>query len=476
MDELFPVKNIKNESFGIIYCVENLINGKKYVGQTIRPLRVRWLQHISDSKRLGFRGLRKFSRAIKKYGKNNFKVSIIDSGDNFDDLNEKEIFWIEKMNSFQKGYNSNKGGSGKGISEEVRKKISESSKNRVISEETRLKMIEAAKTKESNFKEGKQHPFSRAIYKLNPNDFSIIEEFESVSLAGKIFQNTKRGGIEYAAKHRGSSGGYFWVYKDEYNKIKNFENYFKNSKVFIQRRRKNKRDEIARNKINKKIIFQLDTNDFHIINKFSSIKHILKYLGKKESSDIIEEALRTKKEKEGFYWIKYEEYKKVNSLDNYFDKEKEKRTEKRKIKAIEIEKEKRIRADNKKILQLDINDFSIVDEYNANKDIVEKYNFEITCHAISKAISNKNQYKGYYWIRKGNFKKIKNIKTYFKIRSFPPQYLGTVNQLDENNDIIKEWINCATAEKFFNGKRGSNIYRAIQKNKKAFGFYWKLVN
>ena len=79
----------------IIYKTTNLINGKIYIGQSIND----------DPKYLGSGVFLK--NAIEKHGKENFLKEVIDVADSVDELNEKEIYWIEKYNSTDKniGYN-----------------------------------------------------------------------------------------------------------------------------------------------------------------------------------------------------------------------------------------------------------------------------------------------------------------------------------------------------------------------------------
>ena len=86
----------------IIYKTTNLINGKIYIGQSIN----------NDPKYLGSGVFLK--NAIEKHGKENFLKEVIDVADSVDELNEKEIYWIEKYNSTDKniGYNLCSGGKG----------------------------------------------------------------------------------------------------------------------------------------------------------------------------------------------------------------------------------------------------------------------------------------------------------------------------------------------------------------------------
>lgn len=92
---------------GYIYKITNLINNKLYIGQTQVSLEKRWKEHILDSKRYDY----KFSRALRKYGEENFKMEVIEEiPDNM--LNDREIYWISFYDSYKHGYNSTLGGSG----------------------------------------------------------------------------------------------------------------------------------------------------------------------------------------------------------------------------------------------------------------------------------------------------------------------------------------------------------------------------
>jgi len=84
----------------VIYKTTNLINGKIYVGQD------------KNNNNLYLGSGTAIKRAIKKYGKENFRREILEECQNYKDLNDKEIYWINKLNSRDKnkGYNISKGG------------------------------------------------------------------------------------------------------------------------------------------------------------------------------------------------------------------------------------------------------------------------------------------------------------------------------------------------------------------------------
>jgi group I intron endonuclease len=94
-----------------IYKITNTINGKIYVGQTMRSLNERLHRHIEDSKK---RLHTKFANAIKKYGKEAFIIEQIDTAETKEDANCKEIFWIKELKATDRyiGYNTTDGGDG----------------------------------------------------------------------------------------------------------------------------------------------------------------------------------------------------------------------------------------------------------------------------------------------------------------------------------------------------------------------------
>ncbi len=115
--------------YGIIYKATNKVNGKSYIGQTVQEFNIRINDHISRSSRKvdNFH----FHNALRRYGSENFNWLILCSCKNKMELNSKEIYYIDKFDSFNSGYNMNiggKGNSGWTVSDEIRNKISKSKK------------------------------------------------------------------------------------------------------------------------------------------------------------------------------------------------------------------------------------------------------------------------------------------------------------------------------------------------------------
>ena len=112
--EPYYIDNGNNKKFSGIYKIENLINGKVYIGQS-NDVKQRWKNHkwaINQEDK----GQLPLYKAFKKYGIENFSFKVINMCDE-DDMNELEMFYIEVHNSFirsenSNGYNSTLGGEG----------------------------------------------------------------------------------------------------------------------------------------------------------------------------------------------------------------------------------------------------------------------------------------------------------------------------------------------------------------------------
>jgi len=115
--------------YGIIYKIENIVNGKVYIGQTTKTAEKRFKEHLIYSKKRKY----PIHNAIKKHGVENFKTEVIDYGMSREDLDEKEKMYIRFYNSIvPNGYNIQLGGTTAGkFSEETKKKISKKLKGNI---------------------------------------------------------------------------------------------------------------------------------------------------------------------------------------------------------------------------------------------------------------------------------------------------------------------------------------------------------
>jgi group I intron endonuclease len=127
-----------------IYGIKNKTDNKIYIGQTINlENRIKdHMKRLSNEKHWN----NYLQRAWDKHGEENFEFIVLEEcEENKDILNEKEIYWIKKLNSTNKefGYNGEHGGSAnKKVSEETREKMSKARMGKLLSDGTKRKIRE----------------------------------------------------------------------------------------------------------------------------------------------------------------------------------------------------------------------------------------------------------------------------------------------------------------------------------------------
>lgn len=93
---------------GCIYKIINKINGKIYIGQTVKTAEKRFIQHKNNSNKEYFSQIVLY-KAFNRYGIENFKCETIEIIPN-EQLDEREKYWIDYYDSYFNGYNSTLGG------------------------------------------------------------------------------------------------------------------------------------------------------------------------------------------------------------------------------------------------------------------------------------------------------------------------------------------------------------------------------
>ncbi|WP_085521426.1 GIY-YIG nuclease family protein [Tuberibacillus sp. Marseille-P3662] len=162
---------------GVIYKIENLVNGMVYVGQTVVGFETRTSAH----KRALLRNEHNndhLQRAWNKYGKDNFLFSVIEEI-SIDELDKKEIEWIAHHRKTTGSYNLESGGNkNKTHSSYTKAKVSKATKEAFKRPEIANKLKEAA-----NKRRGKNNYNAREIICVTTGEI-----FETLYDASKKFK------------------------------------------------------------------------------------------------------------------------------------------------------------------------------------------------------------------------------------------------------------------------------------------------
>lgn len=344
--------------YGIIYKVENLIDGKIYIGLTTSKYGFKgryagngiqgMYKYYKNRKERGFNYNRHLYYAIEKYGFDNFKVT-----ERFDvafskeelDIKEKTYIALYKSTQEEYGYNLDLGGSCGKHSEITKKRIGEANKGNLpwcngkhLSEEIKKKISEANQVK---------------IICLNNNKI-----FKSLTQASKEYGILTSAICQSCKNKKKSCNGLVFRYYDDYLNMSKEE-----IKEAIEESKKNQWDNATEAK-HKKIVC-LDERKV-----FNSIKEAAEYYNIKCRSGISQCLVGRCKTYEGHTWAYYDKY--INMTNEEIEN---------------FTKEKQIRKTN----AVKIRCITTGEVFNSMEEARKKYN---TGKHISSCCTGKRKYAG----------------------------------------------------------------------------------
>ena len=209
-----------------IYKIENLINGKVYIGQSV-DIQYRFRNHKSESFNPKSNAYdTAIHRAIRKYGVDNFSFEIVEECEQ-DQLRAREIYWINYYHSFGEGYNLTSGGEGVSTIDikRVRKlwddelSIKEISVIMNCQQHTIIRILESYDkyNRKESYRRGRikvGEKLSRPIVQYDKNG-SLIQRYISITEAAKVTGINHSCISEALCGGQASAGGYQWIYEGE---------------------------------------------------------------------------------------------------------------------------------------------------------------------------------------------------------------------------------------------------------------------
>lgn len=230
-----------------IYCITNMVNSKKYIGQSV-DIYTRWANHKSALKH-NRHDNEHLQNAWNTYGEQNFIFEILEICD-IDKIDNIEKKYIELFNTMNRafGYNNESGGhknkslseqsrqkisekhKGKKLSDETKKKIGAASKGRVLSDEARNKIrtaitgIERSEETRKRISDGRSGENSwrrRAIYcmELDETFLSIQDAQQKYGFNGASLCSHLKGRYKWSGKHPVTGQPLHWIYTDDLSAV-----------------------------------------------------------------------------------------------------------------------------------------------------------------------------------------------------------------------------------------------------------------
>ena len=181
----------KEHRIPVIYQITNRQSGKVYVGRSVnfycryKVYRKAALGRLKRDRNMPI------NKALLKYGIENFDFTILEHVTDTSTIRDREQVWLDKLQPFApNGYNICKSSIGP-----VGHKYSKEEKDII------------------------NHLKKNTVYQIDPISLKVIGEYPCPQDATEaIGKGGKRGNISGACKHRWRAYGFFWCYKEDYDK------------------------------------------------------------------------------------------------------------------------------------------------------------------------------------------------------------------------------------------------------------------
>ena len=208
--------------YGYIYKTTDLTNNKIYIGQTNETIEKRFKRHMGYQKDDHDT---KFYRAVRKYGTENFYIEQIDKATTQDELDEKELYWINKLDAVNTGYNTKavKGKcGGDTLSNHPNKDvILEKIRQSKIGDKNPMRINGGLKGERNGMygKRGSETPSARKCVAINKDTEEVLE-FDTLLDIKNHFNVTTLGMVTMRCQGKTKSPykGYYFKYYEDYVK------------------------------------------------------------------------------------------------------------------------------------------------------------------------------------------------------------------------------------------------------------------
>ena len=186
----------------IVYMITNKVNGKRYIGVTTQELQARFKQHLRNKDMI-------IGQAVRKHGRENFSIEVIEECENLDSLREREAYFISLYNTLSpNGYNVELGGynPNPATREKISKALTGKKKSpshvaNIIEGRKGFKMPESAKEKLREANLGKTYSeetrkrvseAGKLSYKKNPDRRKQQSKFGLMRAGCEVSEDTRK--------------------------------------------------------------------------------------------------------------------------------------------------------------------------------------------------------------------------------------------------------------------------------------------